>query len=122
MESRRYEETDDRSVEGGWRLGGDEFRQELLAMAQERVGDSHYGSERRESGVQKAQTIVAEELRRLGWKEEDLIRQRKGDEGKVRTARRLRAETPVSLKWIASRLRMGRWTYVSNLLHAKPHT
>jgi hypothetical protein len=28
----------------------------------------------------------------------------------------------MSLKWIAGRLQMGSWTYVSNLLHAKPNT
>jgi len=28
----------------------------------------------------------------------------------------------MSLKWIAQRLQMGSWTYVSNLLNAKPNT
>jgi hypothetical protein len=45
----------------------------------------------------------------------------KGDEGKVKAARRLRQETPVSLKRIAQRLHMGSWTHVSNLLHEKSH-
>ena len=31
-------------------------------------------------------------------------------------ARRLRAETAVTLKWIAKELHMGTWTHVSNLL------
>ena len=34
----------------------------------------------------------------------------------VLLARRLRQETTMSLKWIAERLQMGSWTYVSNLL------
>jgi len=36
-------------------------------------------------------------------------------------ARRLRAETTMSLKWIAGELHMGSWTYVSNLLSQKAH-
>ncbi len=35
-------------------------------------------------------------------------------------ARRLRGETTMSLNWIAQRLGMGSWTYVSNLLGQKP--
>jgi hypothetical protein len=34
----------------------------------------------------------------------------------VRIARRLRAETMMTLKWIAGTLQMGAWTHVSNLL------
>ena len=37
-------------------------------------------------------------------------------------ARRLRQETTMSLKWIAERLHMGSWTYVSNLLNQIPGT
>jgi hypothetical protein len=35
---------------------------------------------------------------------------------KVRIAQRLRAETTMTLKWIAGELHMGAWTHVSNLL------
>ncbi len=35
-------------------------------------------------------------------------------------ARQLRGETTMSLKWIAQRLGMGSWTYVSDLLGQKP--
>ena len=34
-------------------------------------------------------------------------------------ARRLRQETTMSLKWIAQRMHVGSWTYVSNLLREK---
>ena len=37
-------------------------------------------------------------------------------------ARRLRQETTMSLKWIATRLQMGTWTYVCNLLNEPPET
>jgi hypothetical protein len=55
-------------------------------------------------------------LKRLGWAEDELARRRKGDAGKVRIAHRLRAETTMTLKWIAGTLHMGAWTHVSNLL------
>jgi REP element-mobilizing transposase RayT len=106
-------------VRRGWCLGSEEFRQELLAGAVERVGASHDGADRRETGQEKAGRMVREELRREGWKEEDLPGMRKGDKVKLRLARRLRRETTMSLKWIARRLHMGSWTYVSNLLHEK---
>jgi hypothetical protein len=80
------------------------------------VGLNHYGSARQETDEQKAQQLVREELNRLGWEEEALHTRRKGDKSKVLLARRLRQETTMSLKWIAERLQMGSWTYVSNLL------
>ncbi len=69
MERRRAEEegTDYRSLRRGWCLGSQEFRQELLAAAVERVGANHYGADRHETGEQKAERIVAEGIRSLGW-------------------------------------------------------
>jgi hypothetical protein len=122
MERRRAEErgADYRLIRRGWCLGREEFRQELLAAAGERVGASHYGADRQETGEQKAERIAAEEMKRLGWENCDLQRRRKGDKGKVAVACRLRQETTMSLKWIAQRLQMGSWTYVSNLLSERP--
>jgi hypothetical protein len=60
--------------------------------------------------------MIALEMRRLGWAESQLTRRRKGDRHKVAPARRLRAETTTSLAWIAERMQMGSWSYVSNLL------
>jgi hypothetical protein len=106
-------------VERGWCLGGETFRQELLAAAGARVGPSHYGADRRETGEAKAERLVREGLQALGWAQKELSRRRKGDKGKVQLARLLRAETTMSLRWIAVRLQMGSWTYVSNLLREK---
>ena len=39
---------------------------------------------------------------------------------KVRLARRVRAETSVTLKWIAAELHMGTWTHVANRLTHNP--
>ena len=42
----------------------------------------------------------------------------KGDKGKVAVAVRLRRETTMTVEWVAQRLAMGSWSYVSNLLAA----
>ena len=83
------------------------------------MGPNHYGAERRETDVQKAERIVREELGRLGWPEAGLGAQPKGHRAKVTIARRLRQETTMSLKCVAQRLQMGSWSYVSNLLNAR---
>ena len=77
-------------------------------------------AEESEADLQKAERVVKEELGRLGWDENDLEGRRKGHRVKVMLARRLRQETTMSLKWIAQRLQMGSWTYVSNLLNQPP--
>ena len=94
----------------------------MLAAAVERVGPSHYGAERQETGLQKAERVVQEEIQRLGWDEDELRARPKGDRAKVMLARRLRQKTSMSLKWIAQRLHMGTWTCVSNLLNEPPPT
>src|SRR5262249_14677989 len=110
------EDEDYQPEKRGWCLGSEEFRQELLAAAAERVGPNHYGAERFESGAEKATRIITEELKRLGWPKSELPKRRKGDKHKVRIAARLRTETTMSLKWIGEHLQMGSWTYVSNLV------
>ena len=62
---------------------------------------------------------MAEGLKTLGWDEKELALRRKGDEGKVKLARRLRAQTTMTLAWIAQRLCMGSWTYTANLIYEK---
>jgi hypothetical protein len=61
---------------------------------------------------------VAEELKRLQWTEQDLKRRRKSDPGKLRIAARLRRETILSLKRIATRVGLGS----SMSANAKLHT
>ena len=60
----------------------------------------------------------AGEMERTGW-EEELLGTARGDRRKAKMAARLRAETKMTLKWIANRLAMGVWTNVSNLLGAE---
>jgi putative transposase len=120
MAGRREQESsaDHRPIRRGWCLGSEEFRQELLLAASARAGRSHYGSDRFQSSQERAQQMVAQELQRLGWEQGEWARRRKGDPHKVGLARRLRGQTTMSLAWIAERLRMGSWSYVSNLLRA----
>ena len=91
----------------------------LLAAAAEQIVPGHYGAQRQESGEDKARQIARAGMQKLGWGEKELPVQSKADKGKLRLARRLRKETIMSLKWIARELKMGSWTYVSNLLNAK---
>ena len=106
-------------VRRGWCLGDERFREELLAGMAGAVGKEHYGEERRESAVARAEGIVAEELRRTGWEEARLGSTAKGHPVKVRVASRLRQETTVSHEWIAGRLRMGSRSHASNVVYAK---
>ena len=118
MDRRRREDVGQefKPLERGWCLGTEAFREELLAMAGTRVGRNHYGAERHETGEAKAHRLVRERLQTLGWPDKELSTRRKGDKEKVKLARLLRAETTMTLTWIADRLQMGSWTYVSNLL------
>ena len=120
MEQRRGQEAeaDYRQIRRGWCLGDEDFRNELITSAVERVGPSHHSARRQETQQEKAERIVRDELKRRGWQEQDLPDQPKGAKAKVAMARRLRKETTMTLKWIAARLEMGSWTYVSNLLNA----
>ena len=125
MEDRRRQEGDGSQwapIRRGWFFGDKSLKEELLAKASERLGAQHHGTQRQETEEAKAERLVREELATLGWDEGELTRRRKGDPEKVRIARRLRHETTMTLAWIAQRLGMGVWTYVSNLLGAKPST
>jgi len=119
MEWRRASEDceDFKEVERGWCLGSEAFRKELLAQMSEQAGAEHYGREIRESAQGKAERIVAEELKRMGWEESDLERHRKGAPQKLKIALRLRQQTTMTLAWIAQRLQMGTKTHLSHLLY-----
>ena len=54
------------------------------------------------------------------WKEASLAKRAKGERGMVKIAARLREETLVTLKWIATELQMGTWTHVANRLSVSP--
>ncbi|HTV40144.1 MAG TPA: hypothetical protein VMF08_06200 [Candidatus Sulfotelmatobacter sp.] len=82
-----------------------------------KLGDHHSGELRRESAEAKAQRIIAEELRRLGWRKNELSRRRKSDPAKLTIAARLRKETTLSLKNIAEQVHLGASKSANARLH-----
>ena len=75
---------------------------------------------RRETLEEKARRILREALAALGGDGAALAQRPKGDARKVRMAGRVRAETSVTLKWIAGHLHLGTWTQVANRLSQNP--
>jgi hypothetical protein len=63
--------------------------------------------------------IIARELKRPGWKQNELRCRRKGNPEKVKLARRLRAEATMTLACVAQHLETGSWGYVSHLLNGQ---
>jgi putative transposase len=106
-----------KSIRRGWFFGEAALKKELLGQMSERMGPEHYGQERQESQVEKAERVVSEELRRRRWTEKTLEERRKGDGEKLKIAVRLRKETLVTVAWIAQRLRMGSPANVNTLLY-----
>jgi hypothetical protein len=119
LEARRREEKGEEFnlVRCGWCLGDETFRQELLTQMSERIGAEHYGAERMQTAEAIAEQIIAEELKRRRWNEVALKTQPKGDPAKVALATRLRAETTMTVGWIAERLGMGSRGYLNHLLY-----
>ena len=119
LEQRRMAEErgEYKAIRRGWFWGNEALKPELLGQMNERLGENHYAAERQEGGEVKARKIVVEELKRLGWSAKDLGRRAKGDAGKVEIAWRLRAETTMTLKWIAERLAMGSWKHLNGRLY-----
>ena len=105
-----------KAIRRGWCLGAERFRKELLAQMSERIGAEHYGAERAETDAEKAEDIIAAELKRRGWTEATLRERPKGDATKVKLAVRLRAETVRTVEWLAQRLHMGSRAYAHHLL------
>jgi hypothetical protein len=70
-----------------------------------------------ESAAAQPERIVVKELQRRQWGESALSERRKGDQATVAMARRLRAESTVTLAWIAERLRMGPPPHLAHLLY-----
>jgi hypothetical protein len=71
------------------------------------LGEHHSGELHRGSAEAKAEQIVAEELKGLGWAEADLKSRRKNDPDKLEIGARLRRETTLTIKAIAARVGLG---------------
>ena len=83
------------------------------------MGAEHYGDECAETAEALAERIIADELRRGRWQEADLKTRPKGDPVKLALAVRLRAETTMTVGWIAERLAMGTRGYLNHLLYRR---
>jgi hypothetical protein len=119
MEARRQAELEEefKPVSADWCIGSEQFRADLLKYIEEQRGKWHYGSELWESAQAKAEHLVAEALHNHGLPEAQLGRWRKRHPFKIKLALQLRAETTVTLDWIACRLKMGTRGHLAHLLH-----
>jgi hypothetical protein len=100
----------------GWTLGAEDFCDWLVDKLSRRGRSGERACEREETDEALAERMVIEALAHVRWRELDLTVQPKGHLVKVKIARQLRAQTPMSRQWIANRLKMGSPSYVSNLL------
>jgi REP element-mobilizing transposase RayT len=121
LEERRAAEQyeDYTALRSGWCVGSTTFK-ESLATLLKTAGPQHFGPERGINQAAHAEGIVADELQRRGWTDDDLAKRLKGDPEKIAIAQRLRRETVMTVAWVAQRLRMGRPNYLNFLLHRKP--
>ncbi len=91
----------------------------MLTQMSERIGAEHYGEERAETAEALAELIIAEELKRGRWQEADFKTRPKGDSVTVVLAARLRAETTMTVGWIAERLMLGTRGDLNHLLYRR---
>jgi len=123
MERRRWEDSPDqfRQLESGWYLGSEQFRRELLEQVHTAPGPNHFGEAVHEAVEVRAERLIAQALTRLGWTELDLVNRSKGHPAKLELAHQLRAQTTLSVAWVAQRLSMGTRAHLTWLLKgAKP--
>jgi putative transposase len=120
MERRRLEEVDPEGLEAfqrDWCLGSEAFRKAQLERMEGGLGQHHAGELRLETAQAKAERLVAEELGRLGWSAEDLVRRPKNDPDKLAIAVRLRRETTLTIKAITARVHLGTYNTANARLH-----
>ena len=120
MERRRLEELAPEALESfrsAWCLGSEAFRKEQLERMEKGLGANHSGALRLETAQAKAERILAEELGRLEWSAEELAGRAKNDPDKLAIAVRLRRETPLSIKAIASLVHLGTYNTANARLH-----
>ena len=77
------------------------------------------GEELAETAEALAELIIAEDLKLRRWQEADLKTRPKGDSVEVALAARLRAETTMTVRWVAERLTMGTRGYLNHLLYRR---
>jgi REP element-mobilizing transposase RayT len=126
VEARRQAESEQefKPLRRGWCFGSEGFRADMLKYIEQQKGTWHYGEELRESAEAKAERMIASAMRAHGVGPDQLSNWRKGHAFKVNLAVQLRAETTVTVAWIAARLAMGSRGHLNHLLylhHRKAH-
>ena len=121
MEARREEANRPRqesnSIRRGWLYGAEDFLDWILERVEIDADEEHPRLPRDETEQGKALRIIRAEMQSLGWTGKELQQRHKGDLSKIAIARRLRAETAVTLKWIAEALSMGTASYLRSRLY-----
>ena len=106
----------------GWYWGSQAFGEKLLALVSKANASAPKGRSYRGASAQKAhdektaEQIVRERLIEVALRESDLEALPGNDPRKVQIARAVRAQTTVSMGWIAERLRMRSAANVSQIL------
>jgi hypothetical protein len=123
MEARREGELEEefKPISTDWCLGSEQFRADMLEYIERQRGKWHYGSELGQSSQAKAEKLIAQALRTQAIPEERLALWRKGHPFKIKLAARLRAESTVTLGWIARRLKMGSRGHLAHLMYLHQH-
>jgi hypothetical protein len=118
MEARRLGELEQefKPLRRAWCLGSEQFRQQMLRYVEAQRGRWHCGVELRESAEAKAERLIAEALQKHGLIAHHLLGLRKSHPFKLLLAAKLRAETTVTVDWIARRLNMGTRGHLATLL------
>ena len=106
----------------GWKIGAEDFADWLTDKLGRPASATKKRREHRETDAARAEKMVLEALTIVRWREIDLASRAKRDPVKVKIARRLRAETPMSRKWIAARLKMGSASYLAALVRSDDST
>jgi hypothetical protein len=83
LESRRRAEELDaeewKPLRRGWCLGSEQFKEQMLELIGDKLGEHHSGELKRETAELKAERIIAEELTKLKWTNADLKLRLKSD-------------------------------------------
>lgn len=121
MEVRRQAELEQefKPVPRGWCVGSEQFRAEMLKYIEQQRGKWHYGAELSESGEAKAERLIVEALRTDDVTEAQIASWRKGHPFKVKLAAKLRAQTTVTVGWIAHLPGMGTRGHLAHLLYLR---
>ena len=103
----------------GWRHGAEDFIERLSERMGRRGSVGERAGERTETDERLALRLLQEELARHDLDEAALGALPKADGRKLAIARKLREETPMTRRWIASRLATGSASYLSALLASR---